>query len=380
MKRRQIITAICLLSLLLISVGTIYLLKNRNSSTHAVRLGAILPLTGSNANYGEMMQRGIVVALDEYNAHRNYGPAIEVIIEDSKSNPKDGVTAFQKLIQVDNTPAIMPVLSPVIVGCIPIAERNKIVILNCPANSPKLRGASQYVFNLMILADQDSHYLADFAFNKLKARRVGLFFVNNDGGRGYRDAFEARFKESGGNVVASEGHAQGSTEFRTTIEKFRAAKVDLVFMSSYYSESALFLKQCRELSYKTKWLSYASVDTPDFLKIADGAADGLIFSQPGFDTSSTNAEVSRFVKAYRIRYGQAPDLWGAQQYEGTMLLASAVASGARSGEDIRKYLASIHDYVGIFGKFSFAADGTVSRTVRFLIVRGNKFQEVDNGS
>ena len=50
---------------------------------------------------------------------------LDVIIEDSKSNPKDGVSAMYKLLHVDRVQVIMPALSSVVLACAPIAERIK---------------------------------------------------------------------------------------------------------------------------------------------------------------------------------------------------------------------------------------------------------------
>jgi branched-chain amino acid transport system substrate-binding protein len=285
---------------------------------------------------------------------------------------------MQKLLQIDKVTAVMPALSSIVLACAPIAQQNNVVLLNCPANSPKLRGAGSFVFSIAILSDQESEFLADYAFNKMGARSVGIFFVNNESGRGYRDSFATKFSALGGQVKLSEGHEQGATEFRTVVEKFRAAQVDLVFLTSYYSESALFLRQAKELGYHNKWLSYASIETPDFLKLAGDAADGIIFSQPGFDAQADDPLTIKFVREYRKRYGQDPDFWTAQYYEGAMLLASAVASGARTGEEVQAYLRNLKQFAGITGKITFDENGCVTRKVRFKIVRNSTFEYIDN--
>jgi branched-chain amino acid transport system substrate-binding protein len=345
-----------------------------------VAVGAILPLTGTAANYGELMKRGITVALDEAAAGASKpSNRLNLIIEDSKSNPKDGVSALHKLLQADKVAAVMPALSSVVLAAAPIAEQNKIVLLNAPANSPKLRGAGDFVFNIMILSDQESEFLANYAFNRLGAKTAAVVFVNNESGRGYRESFVSKFQGLGGAVKLSEGHDQGATDFRTTIEKLRSAQVDLVFLASYYAESALLLKQCKELGFKAKWLSYSSVETPDFLKLVGDAADGLIYSQPGLDIGSTDPVSRRFVDAYRKKYGQDPDLWSAQFYDGTRLLASAIDSGARTGEQMRTYLKNLKNFSGISGPISFDDKGGVTREVRFKTINNGKFEYLEGG-
>jgi len=373
MKKRFLIGGI---ALVVVAVILVFVVKSRRQNpSNVVRVGAILPMTGTSANYGDLMKRGISIAADEFNVSAgDASPHLDVVIEDSKSTPKDGVSAMQKLLQVDKVQAVMPALSGVVLACVPIAESNRVVLLNCPANSPKLRGAGNFIFNITILSDQESEYLADFAFNKMGARSAAIAFVNNEYGRGYGDSFAKKFTAVGGVVKLSEGHEQGATDFRTTIEKFRAANVDLVFLATYYAEGALFVKQSKELGFKTTWLSNSSMETPDFLKLAGDAGEGLIFSQPGFDAESNNEISKKFVAEYRKRYGTNPDFWSAQYYDGTRLLGAAVASGARTGEQIRAYLRGLKGFQGLTGPIEFDEKGGVTRSVRFKVVRNGTFQ------
>jgi len=339
-----------------------------------IRIGAILPLTGTASNYGEMMERGIRIALEEIADDPKLSKSnIKIVIEDSRSSPKDGVAAFQKLVTIDETPAVMPALSGIILGCVPIAEQNGITLLNCPANSPKLRGAGKHVFNLYPLSDQESKSLAKYAYGNMNARSAAVVYVDNDSGRGYRDSFASEFANLGGTVTLSESHQQGTSDFRATVEKLRGAAVDLVFICSYYAESARLLKQSDELEYRPKWLSYSSVETPDFLKIVGSSAEGLVYSQPGFDVESKDPATRRFVEKYKNKYQEDPDIWGAQFYDGTMLLASAIASGARTGEDISNYLSNLNDAPSSCGPVTFDQQGCISRKINFKVVKSGKF-------
>ena len=373
--RRRVLFGLVVAVLLATGLVAMLLTHRRTTGRNVVKLGAILPMTGTAADYGELMRRGITIATDEFNANAGKSAVhLEVVIEDSRSNPKDGVSAMQKLLQVDRVPAVMPALSGIVLACVPLAERNHVVLLNCPANSPKLRGAGAFVFNLTILSDQESAFLADYAYNKMGARTAGILFVNNESGRGYRDSFADKFTALGGSVKLSEGHEQGATDFRTIVEKFRSARVDLVFLCSYYSESALFLRQAKELGYRTKWLSYSSVETPDFLKLVGDAAEGLIFSQPGLDVNASDEITRKFVTEYRNRYGQDPDFWSAQFYEGTRLLGSAVSADARTGEEFRTYLKNLGGFQGLTGPITFDSNGCVSTIVRFKTISSGTFR------
>jgi branched-chain amino acid transport system substrate-binding protein len=233
------------------------------------------------------------------------------------------------------------------------------------------------VFNIYILSDKESEFIGEYAYNQMGARSAGIFFMNNDSGRGYRDSFAAKFVSLGGLVKLSEGHEQGTTDFRTTIEKFRSSKVDTVFLASYYAESALFLKQSQELGFQAKWLSYSSIETPDFLKIAGEAADGLVYSQPGLDLESNDEITKRFIAVYKKRYEQEPDLWSAQFYDGTRLFWSALSSGAHTGDQIRTCFLNMKEFPGVTGPISFDENNCVTRKIRFKTIRAGAFVYIE---
>ena len=95
------------------------------------KVGAILPLSGSGANYGKWEKQGVDLAVDEINqAGGINGKKIEIIFEDSKSLPKDGVSAMNKLSSVDKVPVAIAGISSVVLACAPVADQYKVVLLN----------------------------------------------------------------------------------------------------------------------------------------------------------------------------------------------------------------------------------------------------------
>jgi branched-chain amino acid transport system substrate-binding protein len=372
--KKKVIIAFVIVAVSLLAVMLVVWPPNSTTQRKVVRFGAILPMTGNAANYGELMRKGISIAQDEFNNTRTSEQMrLEVIIEDSRSGPKDGVSALNKLINVDHVSAVMPALSSVVLSCVPICERNSVVLLNCPANSPKLRGTGTFVFNVTILSDQESEYLAKYAYREMGARSANILFINNDSGRGYRDSFATKFTALGGEVKLSEGQGQGATDFRSIVARFKNAPADITFMCSYYAETALFLRQCRELGFKSKWLSYASIETSDFLKLAGDTAEGIIYSQPGLEVNASDSITKYFVGTFRERYGEDPDFWSAQFYEGTRLLCAAVAAGAETGEEIRQFLIELKDFEGLGGSITFDNKRCITRTIRMKKISDGKF-------
>lgn len=111
------------------------------STEGKTKIGAIIPLTGEVATYGEALKRGFELARE------HSGDGVSIIYEDSKADPKTGVTAFQKLTSRDNVEAILgDATSGVCLAIAPLAEQNHKVLLITIATSDKLAEAGEYVF------------------------------------------------------------------------------------------------------------------------------------------------------------------------------------------------------------------------------------------
>ncbi len=349
--------------------------KKEVAKQSELKVGLVLPMTGDAAQYGVAMNRGAQLAVEEYNA-KNPSIPIDIILEDSQGTAKLGVTVTEKLIQQDHVPVIISAFSGVILATAPIAERNKVVMINGPANSPKLRGLSPYLFNMMLLSDQEGSYLADVAYKRLDKRNVAVFYTDNDSGRGFYQVFAKRFKELGGNIVIAEGHKQNESNFRTVLFKAKKKNPDLIFLAAYYKEAALLIKQAREIGITVPFLSYSAIESPEFLKLAGHAAEGVVYSQPGFDTTSDSPIMKSFIRQYKRKYNEDPNIWAAQFYDSVQVIIKAInilKNQELTGENIRKAIAEMKPIEGVVGSIEFDEQGTLKRDLRLKIVRDGKF-------
>src|SRR5438477_1085452 len=94
-----------------------------------IRIGCLTPLTGEGATYGRSTKQGVEFAVQEINKSAYLAKPLEVIFEDDRIDPKVGVNAIQKLINVDHVPVIIgPFGSSVVLACAPIANQKETVI------------------------------------------------------------------------------------------------------------------------------------------------------------------------------------------------------------------------------------------------------------
>jgi len=117
------------------------------------------------AAYGERSRKGVELAVEEVNGDGGInGQPLEVIYEDAKSSPKDGVSAIKELISADDVGIVVgDVLSSTTLAMAPIAERDEVILLAPGASIPSLRDAGDYIFRNWASDDYDGKAMASYA-------------------------------------------------------------------------------------------------------------------------------------------------------------------------------------------------------------------------
>ncbi len=94
------------------------------SEKKVIKIGAVLPLTGTSADAGDYIRKGLLLAQEEIN--KNSKNNYVLIFEDSLYSPQTAVTAFNKLENIDKIDFLVPYGSSISMALAPIAEKNKI--------------------------------------------------------------------------------------------------------------------------------------------------------------------------------------------------------------------------------------------------------------
>lgn len=143
------------------------------------RLGEVCFCTGPAPQYGEYCQQGLDMALEDL-AKEGWikGRKVEVIREDCQAQPKLGIAGLTKLINVHRVPAFITYGSSIVLALAPIAEANKVVLLNTMAVSEKIRHAGDFTFTNIAGSEVEVIQAAEFAFRELRARKTAILFVS----------------------------------------------------------------------------------------------------------------------------------------------------------------------------------------------------------
>ena len=370
MKTGVIISAIMLLGLcLLAGCG--------RKEPPVTKIGAILPLTGNYAAYGNKMKNGIDLALDRIKRTDSIsGRTIQIIYEDDGGDPKNTVAAFQKLISVEKVPVVIGgATSSCALAVVPIAEKEQVVLFSPAATSPKLTGISKYFFRNWPSDFYEGKVMADFASLNLKLSKIALLYVNNDWGIGITAVFKEDALKHNCKITSEESFEPNSIDFRTQLVKIKNSNPDAIYIIGYIKELLPLLRQKEELNFKATILSSYGLYDEQLLKDDSQAVEGSIFTAPTFDTITPDPVIQNFVSSYKEKYNATPDIWSAQAFDAFRIVAKTITDGAVGSTEIRNALLKINQFDGVSGKTSFDEKGDVQKPMKIMTIKNGKFVE-----
>ncbi len=352
---------------------TVFVAISRERHPNEINIGAILPLTGDAAKYGQAAEDGMQLALA--NIKKEYNTKINIIYEDSQGTTNGAVSAFEKLTSINKVPVIIgPMLSSEALSVAPLADKKGVVIFSPSASSPKLTNISKFFFRNWPSDTYEGGEMAKFAYDTLHLKTAAILSINLDYGVGLTDVFKKSFDSIGGKVLTTEYYNQGATDFRTQLIKIKSMHPNAVYLPGYYAEIGLILVQAKELGLKTTFLSDSGFNNPEVLKIARNAAEGVIFATPYYNPKSQTQQVKNFVDRYTKRYGKTPGIFAAQAYDALNIVAKAIKIGGYSADGIRTTLYSILDFPGVTGNTSIEKNGNVIKPIQIMVVKNGKFE------
>jgi branched-chain amino acid transport system substrate-binding protein len=373
MKRATKLRQVAAVGILLMSLPACRSGK-KTEEANTVRIGALLALTGSGANYGKSLRQGIEIAKEEINhAGGINGKSLEVLYEDSQGDAKTGVAGFEKLATVDDVPIVIGSISSVILAVAPIADHRQVVIVNSSAISPKIcEQATNFLFSLMVSGADEARFMARQFVKDHSSEPIAVLFSNNSSGIDTRDTFVKELSSAGGMLGHAEGYELNATDFRAQLAKIKNSKVKYGYLIAFSSaEFAGVLKQSKEMNLGIEWYSYSGFETKETLALAEGAAEGVIYSYPNYLPQA--AQMESFQRNYQEKYGSWADIYTVTSYDALKLVAQTMAKYGTKAAQIREGLRKPGAYSGVFGDLRFGDKQCIQQNLTWKIVRNGTY-------
>ncbi len=365
-KNTKIIVGIIII---IVAIWIGYFSFNKPIEQEAVKIGIILPLTGNQAAYGQGIQEGLEIALEEIN--NNMSRKINIIYEDNAGEIKNSVSAAQKLINIDKVTALITGVSQHSLAVAPIAEQNKIVLYAMASQASALDNAGDYVFknddNLSSLGKKAAQLIFELGY-----RKAGVIFATyNDATKDASKSFNKIFEELGGKVAISEGFPKDESDFRSYLIKINSQKPEVIFLNGLQKDSGLMLKQIKELNLKEKIFANGTVEDPQVIDVAKEAAEGVIF------VTFQGMPTKEFIQKNQEKYNHYPLRWSMEAYDGLKIIGLALskipAKQSVNSDLLKEKLLTIKEYKGESGDIKFDDLGNAQRQIFIKIIKNGEF-------
>ena len=308
-----------------------------------IKIGAILPLTGNSASNGKSMNDGLQLAVDEINKRGGvYGSKLELVVEDSKSDPQAAVAGFNRIESTRQPSCYVSFLSSIGMALAPLAEEKPVVLVGLVTAAIDFTKGREWVYRYWPLGRA---FIAPLMriLQDLKVRKLGILYQNEEFGREQQQLMGKQFTSAGG-IVTSESVELKDTDYRSKIAALKDREAIYIACTGNVLLGAL--QQLKEAGYQGSILTPAGAANPSLF--ARPELDGIylaapIIHNPGYLYAKEASD------KFEARYKKPFDQWAAAGYDFITLLPGLLKDRKVSRQGVRDALAGGFEYSGVFG-------------------------------
>jgi branched-chain amino acid transport system substrate-binding protein len=286
-----------------------------------VRVGFMLPYTGTFAQLGVAIENGFRMAINEQGGKLG-GREIEYFKVDDESEPSKGIENANKLVQRDKVDVLVgTVHSGVQMGIQKVARDSGVLSLipNAGVHAATRSLCAPNVFRTSFTNSQPTRALGKAMVDRGHKKAVWITWKYAAGDEAF-EGFKESYTAAGGTIVKELGLPFPQVEFQALLTEIAALKPDAVACFFAGGGAAKFIKDYAAAGLKDKIPLYGSgFLTEGVLDAAGPAANGIVTTMHYSDSLPTlrNGQFRlNYAKTFRLQ----PDVYAVQGYDTGLLL------------------------------------------------------------
>jgi branched-chain amino acid transport system substrate-binding protein len=292
-----------------------------------IRVGLMLPYTGTFAQLGVAIENGVRMAINEKGGKLG-GREIEWFKVDDESEPSKGVENASRLVQRDKVDVLIgTVHSGVQMGIQKVVRDSGTLCLipNAGVHAATRALCAPNVFRTSFTNSQPTLALGKAMFDRGAKKAVWItwkYAAGDEAFEGFRDSYT----KAGGTIIKELGLPFPNVEFQALLTEIASLKPDAVACFFAGGGAAKFIRDYAAAGLKGKIPLYGSgFLTEGVLDAAGPAADGIITTMHYSDSLDTPRN-----KQFRLDYAKTfrlqPDVYAVQGYDTGLLLSQGAAA------------------------------------------------------
>ena len=294
-----------------------------------VKIAGLYELSGAGASAGTMFKNGVEMAVKEINAAGGIlGKKIEHSISDTQTNPGVAKGLAAKAIDDEAFAVFGPVFSGSIMVSMAETQRAEVPNFTGGEAAAITQKGNPYIFRTSFTQASAMPKVAKYIAGGLKARTVAVMFVNNDFGKGGRDAITKALEANGVKVVADISTDSGQVDFSAPVLKAKNANADALFVYTNEEESAHALRKLRKQGYNKPIVGETTLTGQKVIDLAGDAANGAL-AHVGLTVDAENSLMLRFKGKFYQETKTISDHNGIKGYTGVYVLKAAIEKAGK---------------------------------------------------
>ncbi len=355
--RRGFVLSLGLIAVLSLALmGAFVHLDTASAAEKVVKIGLSAPLTGDWAEYGNDFKRSVEMVIDQTNkAGGVQGHQVELVIADSRGDPKEAVLIAEKFVaNPDIIAEIGDFSSSCCMAAAPVYEKAHMVQLSPTASHMDFTKKGDYMFRVVATQGYEGPYNARWAVKDLGAKKIATIYINNDWGVDANKYFVEEARKLGADIVAQEAFTPGEKDFAAILTKLKGLNPDLIYLPTFYADAAAILNQAKRMRFKPIILANSSLFSEKTIELGGEAVEGILIPANYFSTDPRPA-AQEFTKEYKEKYGMEPNQFAALAYDAAKLMIAALNKvGVDDRAKVKEGLESLEGFEGATGPISYA--------------------------
>ena len=355
-----------------------------------VKVGLMVSATGPTSaigipqkNTGELLPKKIGEATIEY-----------VQLDDGGDTTR-AVQNVKKLVQENNIDALIgPSTTPNAFAILDVIAEAHVPMLATVGTSSvvePLDAKKRWVFKTTQNDDLIAGALLKH-MTKNGVKTIAFIGFNDPYGENWYKVFSAMAEKAGISIVANERYARTDQSVTGQVLKLMAVKPDAVLIAAVGGPAVLPQATLYDQGYKGRVYQTHAVATEDFIKLGREKVEGTVLAAGPMlvideipDSNPTKKVAQAYIAAYEKQFGVRPATFGANTWDGGLLLERALPAALKAGKPgtdafrsaLRDALEKEREVIGTQGVFNMSAtnhNGMDERARVLVIVKDGKFR------
>ena len=341
-----------------------------------IKIGLSGPLTGPYAIYGNACVRAAKIAVEEINALG--GVQFEFMDEDDEGDGEKAVNAYNAILDKGAQIMLSTVTSGACIAVAAEAYNDRVFMLTPSASADLVIEGKDNVFQVCFKDSAQGSASAQYIFDHQLGTKIGIIYNNAiDYSIGIRDTFKTKAEELGLEIVAESAFSDDSNaDFSVQVAAMKDAGAEVVFLPIYYTPASMILTQAKAVDYAPLFFGVDGMDGILGLEGFDTSlAEGVMLLTP-FSADAEDEKTKAFVGKYQELYGEVPNQFAADTYDGMYALYQAVVNTGITAdttpEDACELLIAEFpnlEVEGLTGTMHWDSTGAVNKTPTAVVIK-----------